>query len=327
MKPPVTEAEQELLERVRAWPGQFSWKSLDTCAMQVMACTQGHDFATALLYDRLVNSSEQGPWIRHLDSFPMGQACPPEGAILALVPGACYREYPQTGADGLKLRQAAETWGWQTEVVPLESFGRQETNARILLDWLNGQRGRPVYLVSLSKGAADVRTALESPEADQAFQDVEIWISLSGIPFGTALAGFFLQKWQRRLVARSLCWYHGFEFDVIRKLNLRPHARLKLPAGLPVIHVVGFPLLHHLASQRARFGQDRLKEHGPSDGGGILLGDVTRLPGMIYPVWGADHYLDPPWDVRPMIRRFLQFAVDHRARKASHENPVVVAGR
>ena len=34
----------------------------------------------------------------------------------------------------------------------------------------------------------------------------------------------------------------------------------------------------------------------------------SHLPGEIYPVLGADHYLNPSWDIRPLLRRILLYA-------------------
>jgi len=85
---------------------------------------------------------------------------------------------------------------------------------------------------------------------------------------------------------------------------------LLLPAHLRVVHIVGFPLACHLTSRLARRSYRRLAPLGPNDGGGILLGDVTRLPGLIYPVWGADHYMRPAWDVCSLIGRIVQRMVE-----------------
>jgi hypothetical protein len=73
-----------------------------------------------------------------------------------------------------------------------------------------------------------------------------------------------------------------------------------------VIHVVGFPLTRHLSDALAVRGSARTAAWGPTDGGAFLLGDVSRLPGQIYPVWGCDHYLRPRWDVGRLIRALLR---------------------
>jgi hypothetical protein len=76
---------------------------------------------------------------------------------------------------------------------------------------------------------------------------------------------------------------------------------------LTAIHVVGFPLREHLSSAWAQRGHARLAVLGPNDGGGILLADAIAREGLVYPVWGADHYLRPAWDIRRLICRLVRY--------------------
>ena len=51
---------------------------------------------------------------------------------------------------------------------------------------------------------------------------------------------------------------------------------------------------------------------GPSDGT-ILLEDVFALPGRVYPVWGADHYLQPAGrDMSKLVANILSYLGDGR---------------
>ena len=317
----VADYEQRLLERAAEWPEHACWRGLSVDVLKQVAAQEGVDFATALLYDRLVRSPEHGPFIEHirsgLESDDTGR---PEGT-LAIVPGACYVEYPATGADGRRLRAVAEQLGWQVEVVPVHSFGPLETNAQTICTWLDERSDEPVLLVSLSKGGADVKTALARPDAWHAFRNVVGWINVSGIVFGTPLAGWVLRHWFRKLLTRLSCWCRGYEFSVLGELDRFRGCPLEgefvLPPWVRLVHVVGLPLSVHLDSKRARRGHRRLASLGPNDGGGILLGDVCRLPGLIYPVWGADHYLEPDWDIRPLIRRILRFVLDMNGETGS----------
>src|SRR5690606_34890140 len=59
------------------------------------------------------------------------------------------------------------------------------------------------------------------------------------------------------------------------------------------LHLVGFPLRRHATNRLARANFARLEPFGPNDGAGILLADACRWPGLLYPLWGADHYLRP----------------------------------
>jgi hypothetical protein len=304
-------AGRALLARAARWPAYPSWRGLTAEALREVGERAGRDFAAALLYDRLVRSPDHGPFIRRVgDLLESGRPCRP-GFSIAVVPGAGYVEYPRTGAGGARLVEAAARWGCRAERIPVASFGSLADNARMIADWLTTRPAGPVVLVSLSKGSADVRTALARPDAAAAFRGVRAWVSLSGIATGTALAGWFLGHPLRRLVARLLCWRFGCRFDVLRELDRASGGQLAgaftLPAGLRAVHVVGFPLARHL-TRRGRRGDRRVARLGPSDGGGVLLGDVTRLPGLVYPVWGADHYLEPDWDVRPLIGRIVEAA-------------------
>jgi len=301
--------ERSLFDRVGRWPAHRGWRELTVETLRQIAAAQGTDFATALLYDRIVHSPEHGPWVEQVQA-PASETdgCDLEGTV-ALVPGACYVEYPHTGADGRRLRQVAERVGCRTEVVPVGSFGSLAENARTILDWLAQRRDGPVVLVSLSKGAADIKVALAQPGARQAFRRVAVWINLCGILAGTPLAGWFLRHPLHGLSVRLLCWYRGYDFAVFRDLDRRPGGpldfALSVPRHLQVIHVVGFPLAGHLSGPQARRAYRRLLPWGPNDAGGILLGDLSRLSGLIYPVWGADHYMRPGWDLDPLVGRIL----------------------
>jgi hypothetical protein len=303
------DGEETLLRRAASWPAHPSWRSLTVGALQDVAAHEGIDFATALLYDRIVRSREHGPFIQRVVSSIDDESSIGSAPKLALVPGACYREYPQTGADGGRLREAAGQCGLSIETIPIASLGPISQNAQTIGDWLQNHATSDTAIVSLSKGGADIKRALDAPGASELFWNVRLWISLSGILFGTPAAGWFLRRPIWRLILRVLCWRHGLAFSVLRELDRSPTGplagELQIPDGLIAVHVVGFPLECHLSSRRAKLGHRRLAPMGPNDGGSILLGDLTRLPGLIFPVWGADHYLDPLRDIRPLIRRIL----------------------
>jgi hypothetical protein len=166
-----------------------------------------------------------------------------------------------------------------------------------------------IILVSLSKGCAEVKVALAGDKAGRAFRNVAAWISLSGIYHGTALVPWLFGQWWRLPLIRLLFWYHSWDFGALWQLRREPGAPLDFPLVPPphleIIHVVGFPLAHHLSLPLTRRSHRRVARWGPNDGGGCVLADVRTLPGLVYPVWGADHFLRPSWDVRPLIARLL----------------------
>jgi hypothetical protein len=277
--------------------------------------TDGIDAATERLYRGLLESPLHGPFIRRVDELcaETAPAAWSRDAVLAIVPGASYRENPSSGADGRLVREQAERIGCPTDLVPLSTTGTLRENARILCDWLAAQPDRPVILVSLSKGGPDIKAALAEPDAERAFRNVAAWISLCGILDGTPMADWLLSRSPGPMLIRLYHRLRGQSTDFLRELRYRSGGPLDSPLRLPphirLISVAGFPRREHLTRRVSRRCHARLAPFGPNDGG-LILADVCALPGLIYPIWGADHYLHPKPDVRDvrvLVRAILRY--------------------
>ncbi len=256
----------------------------------------GLDFATALLYDRVVNSARCG-WRADPALGPNGHVpCTLERYPWAIVPGAFYRENAQSGADGAALLSAGKSLATQATLIPTRSFGSLADNTKIIRDWLTSHPHESTVLISLSKGSREVRDLLDAPDAEQTFANVRLWINLTGLVSGSPLVHWLLAKPWRSWGVRSMFWLRRYPFGTVAELDRTPEL-LKRPLILPhttqAVHVVGFPCGHHLSSGLMRRGRRRLAHLGPSDGAGIILADVLNWPGTIVPIWGADHYLRP----------------------------------
>lgn len=318
--------DSSLLQRAADWP---EYRDLDDLAPEVVreiAARQGLDFATALLYDRVLNSARHGPTIAAIDNVENGNAagrnstapiagnCSSEAAatpssdgLIGVVPGAFYLESPDSGADGNRFLPELRRLGRRCEVIHTESFGSPATNANLILSWLAAHRNEQVVLVSLSKGGADVKHALAQDNAYNSvqtnvagtrFANVAAWINVSGILDGSPLVRWLVDRPWRAWLVRAMFRWQGYRFSVLRELE---HGRgspldfpLRLPAHLRALHVVGFPSVATLSSNLARRGHRRMASSGPNDAVGIVLADACRWPGVVYPVWGSDHYLRAP---------------------------------
>jgi hypothetical protein len=317
----LTTDERALLDQAASWP-DCAWSELSPEVVQQLAGREGTDFATALMYDRLCRSDEHGRFIRAVDATPDTSEARAllRDVTVAIVPGAFYVEHPETGADGRFVRDEAARLGCRTTCVPLLSFGPLRENARRLLDWLNVQPPQPIVLVSLSKAGAEVRLALADPAAGDRFRHVFAWFNLSGLVRGTAMVNWLFQQRLRALGVRLLFWWNGFSYAALRELERGPgmlDADFHVPEELLAVHLYGFPLVRHLSRPIARRGHSRLAPLGPNDGGANLLADLVGLPGLIYPVWGADHYLQPAWDMNGLVRRLLLYVAEQRLGSAA----------
>jgi hypothetical protein len=224
------------------------------------------------------------------------------------VPGAFHRENPRTGADGRIVREVAGQLGLPVVVAPVSSTGSLSENARLLADWLRETRAGPLLLVSVSKGGSDVKITLARPEASEVFGRVIGWVNLCGILDGTPMADWLLSPSLLARANRFVYRIRGRSLDFLQDLRRFPGCALDVPLVLPAhvraVHIVGFPLRRHFHNGLARRCHARLESFGPNDGT-ILLSDAPRWSGQLCPVWGADHYLRPREDVRPLLAALL----------------------
>lgn len=289
----LSEEDARLLARAAAWTGPED-------DLVEVARSEGLDFATALLHDRILRVPANAAF---LDSAREARRPATFCAdLIGVVPGAFHREHWNTGAAGARVLAIARALGCAAEVIPTASFGTLDENARVILDWLAAHHGKSIALISLSKGGTEVMRALSLPGAASTFATVLAWLSFSGVVQGTPLIDWLRRHPLRWWGVRLWLWWHGHSARAMDDLRYDATAAWPaLPAHLRIVHVCGFPLRRHLAHPWATRGYGRLSPLGPNDGGGILLGDCPRLPGIVCPIWGADHYLMPPWDVLPLL--------------------------
>jgi hypothetical protein len=279
--------------------------------LEQLTAEHGIDFATAVLYDRLSRRPDVAELYSQYVHEPLGNSGAYAGGHMAIVPGALYREHPHTGADGRVVLAEARRLGWYAELIPLSGSAAPQENAARLCEWLQRQPHGDLVLVSLSKGGADVKWALTLPEAAEAFDRVCGWISFGGILDGAPMVEWACSRWFTRAWYRAACRIGGYDFEAFKSLRRRECSPLSFPLRVPAhmvtVHVVGVPLRQHLSSARAKRWHRRLSRWGPNDSV-TLLADVLRWPGIVFPVWGTDHYWQDRWDARRLVPFLLGIA-------------------
>jgi hypothetical protein len=312
-----TNADRQWLQRVSDWHGPNQLQDLDDELLIQLTRSQGIDFATAVLYRAICQSTEHGPLIRRLEELLRDAPGFQEklDATFVIAPGAFYREHPETGADGQRLCRVAESLGCRTQVIATHSVGSSTVNGQIIRDWLRDGPDEPIVLCSLSKGGADVKMALAQPDARHAFRNVVAWLNVGGTTDGSPIARWVLEHPLLALLYRALFWWRGqdprFLSDLDRRAGSLLDFAITAPPQLKVIHVLGFPLTHHIRRQRTRRWHRRLACYGPNDGATILA-DSCRLPGLIFPVWGADHYFDTGPGTENVLAALLIYLAEKR---------------
>ena len=174
------------------------------------------DRATVALYERV--RARHGPFIERIES---GDAPHPDGGPprVVVMPGAFHAEHPHTGADGRRVFALAAQLGWPAERVPVRSLAPMAENAAALVQFLSRRPGVPTIVVSLSKGGADVRAAVERPDAADALRDVRAWVNLSGMVTGTPLVQWLRERPLRCIGVRALLRWRRQRFADLEELG------------------------------------------------------------------------------------------------------------
>jgi len=290
------------------------------------------DFATAWLYDRVKRAPQHAQFIARIDQLQSTafEKNARRDAIIAVVPAAFYRENPNSGADGKLVCEEAVRLELRCELVPLSSTGTLEQNSKIILDWLAKHRGEKIIVVSLCKGGADVKFALCSKDAFEHFTGVLAWVNICGTLSGSPVVEWLLATKPRAFVAWLYCKCRGRNLAFLRELAPSLQSPLSAPLSLPpfvqMINVIGFPLRQHLTNRFMRLCHQRVSRQGPNDGG-VLLAEVCHLPGVIYPIWGADHYLRPEARARQIIAAVLKYLTEDNQETHGSTDEIPASGR
>jgi hypothetical protein len=201
----LTQASQDLEQMLEEDP------VLNVDRLRSISKQSGSDYATAVLYAWFARSSDHGPLLQKLLAQRDDLSLPSDAIGLlkngcstqvVVVPGAFYQEYPQTGGGGESIMLELEALGVAVDRVPIRSTGTLQQNAEILRDFLQRSTSRSILLLSLSKGGADIKTALR--DHPDCFKKVVLWVSIGGILSGTPLINWVRARppvdWVNRIV-------------------------------------------------------------------------------------------------------------------------------
>ena len=265
------------------------------------------DHAMQALYDQVRAAPKNRALWQAMEGDASARHPVADDLRIVLVPGILYRDFPGTGADGAVLREIAAKLRLPFETVPVDGTEGLERAAELIITQLLAvPEGSRVLLFSLSKGSAEVRHALGKLEAPAAFSRVHAWISVSGLPFGTPTAETVFRRPLARAWLSAWFWFRRWRLEHVRELLLhRPGAAFEIPPHLQFVQIAAFPLHARLRERRSRRFQRRLAAYGPNDGFAVL-GELAALPGRLYAVWGADHYLRGGPDLSVALTRLIE---------------------
>ena len=285
--------EVALRESVRPAVRALAGALPDRDALRQRTASHGIDIATALLHEAIL-ASPNGDFVRRVDARPPAVSLRMPHVCVLVVPTLFYREHPEIGGDGGLVVAAARRLGLTAQTAPVGSLASVEANARAIVDCVDRIVEDEVWIVTLSKGALELKHALALPDGSRALAKVRVWVNIAGVLGGSPIVDRMARTALRRLFIRTYLAARGGTGDALFQMA-RTHAIARAPLmplpQIDVVNVVPLPLPSHLPRETLR-SFERLQSEGPNDGF-VAFWDAVA-PGSIYPVWSCDHYLRTP---------------------------------
>ncbi len=268
----------------------------------------GCGMATCLAYEHLHRIGANASFLERFSRLPATAKCDGERFHVLIVPTMYYQEHPELGGDGRLVQEIAKKFGIECTVLEIGSLESISENATQLWNLFASCEHERIVLFSLSKGTADMKRMVLTENCEQLLGRIRGWVNISGMPAGTALTGagrrtpvnnVFLKTWVRlRGGAATL-------LDELDDQHPYSTAELSIPEHIEVINIFGLPLQCH-----CRRPVDKthawLADYGPNDGY-VLMEKSLLTPGLVVPIWGADHYLRVPEFCQNIYRVFQYY--------------------
>ncbi len=295
--------EVALSQRAREYIADIE-KPLSPQRVLAIAQRESVELATRCFYESLLQS-EHGAVIDAIASQPITPV-PVDGEIkLYIVPGMFYRGHPELGADGSLVGEVAARFGFDVHVVDTNGTGSIAGNAERLKADLEAETAAKVWLISISRGACEVRKYLQENTKPAL---LEGWVSISGIHKGVPFVDGKFSSPAQRLFSALLCRVFGVDYEALGEMRTDQALwqNRRWPGDLEVVNVVPMPIRSHV-NKAIVHRYDQTLTLGPNDGF-IPLVDALDSPGHIFPIWGCDHFMRTP-ELSGCLYRLLNYIV------------------
>ncbi|GBF49703.1 hypothetical protein LPTSP4_12190 [Leptospira ryugenii] len=271
----------------------------------IMETSGDIDLAASVFYHRAITDPLSKGFLdyvlrkenEYIKKYPVYDS---EKILFAFVPGMFYKDNPNLGTDGKRIREIAAMLGLSETVVPIDQTGPIEENGKFICDYIKALSEKKEYegviLASLSKGSSDVKMSLKLCGKEPFYKLVKAWYNVGGLNKGTYAINAVLNTWRYRMEGQFYFWTRNYNWkgftDMQGGENSPVAFELDKPSHILLVNIMGVPLTRHV-TERAKPFFDEVSQYGPSDGL-TLLAD-SYIPGNVtYPMFRQDHYFSWP---------------------------------
>jgi hypothetical protein len=275
--------------------------------LAALTASRDVDLATMVFYEAVRSANDNRAFIEAVEAQSVGQKTSKRITMLVL-PALFYEQHPEVGGDGAQIISIARACGIDARLVPTLSCGGIDDDLPIIIKALQDVTEGEIWVMTLSKGAAEWCCLLREHADEIPLERVTTWFNVGGLPRGAHINDVMTSSRVRRVKTRALCRVIRMDYKSFCEFgteSARLKAPLEVPESLRVINIIGSPLSSHVEkSMQTRFRM--LKQLGPNDGM-VLLPWALWLPGNVYPVLGADHFFRGS-QISSILYRLFAFA-------------------
>ncbi len=277
--------------------------------LQAISARHSPDTAALVLARSLLSQPENQRWQQRFESeLAAVQRTATQGDSLYMktlpyrvvfVPGWLYESKPWTGADFASTRRLLRQLGVQPVLLPLGNNDTVEANAAKLAAGLRPYlaTGRPIILVSGSKGGPETAYALSELFKPEETQLIKAWINICGALKGSPIADDYLH-WTRRWFSTFIFRLNGYGdltgLESMRYATGQQRAKtLKIPQNILVVNYLGVPMSGDIRVFTHQFTYHALRRYGPNDGMALIRDEIAPEGPTVTEV-GRAHFLSDP---------------------------------
>ncbi|MCB1176739.1 MAG: hypothetical protein KDK36_04075 [Leptospiraceae bacterium] len=288
--PERSQDEYFLMENARKILPQLSFEELNHEILKQLTKEHGIEMSSAIFFTKLIDNSKSSKFIDLLNQTKVNfSSLPKFDGEVWILPAGFYRDIPEFDGDGELIRKIGTHFGLKSRLIELDPKGTISANSEIIIEELSKDTPENLFLFSISKGTADLRIALEKKPELQS--KIKSWVSIGGLFKNNPLADKVLNKNTiSLLLQKTVLQILGIPMEFISEFSSKTGI-LKDEVNIIVknqINVIAVPLPSHMQGNILK-RYKILAHHGPNDGYSLLL-DSSLPSGLIYPIWGTDHY-------------------------------------
>ncbi|MGH8529241.1 MAG: hypothetical protein ACRETN_05270 [Nevskiales bacterium] len=277
--------------------------------LQAISARHSPDTAALVLARALLSQPENQRWQQRFESelalvkqTVEGRESPYLKTLpyrVVFVPGWLYESKPWTGADFASTRRLLQQFGLQPVLLPVGENDTVEVNAAKLVAGLRPYlaTGRPIILVSGSKGGPETAFALSELFKPEETRLIKAWINICGALKGSPIADDYLH-WTRRWFATFIFRLNGYGdltgLESMRyAIGQKRAAPLKIPQNVLVVNYLGVPMSGDIRVFTHQFTYHALRRYGPNDGLALVRDEIASEGPTVTEV-GRAHFLSDP---------------------------------